>query len=312
MNKVYTSCDFFNQFCDKDLYHEKKIILLIDSLPYIRTIDNMIKYFDSNTHNELVKSSEYVYIFIQFESYAIISGTLEQLINNHQIFNFFNYILTFDERLLQLNSKCIKFLPYVKFFWIRPCLKSFPNLFLESVNVKETFEYNTNKDFNVTFLVGWKNQCVGHKLRHDIWNRQSEIKIPAKIFYSNSNNGMKINENNILINHPHDKTKMFENSMFAIIIENNKSNNYFTEKLIDCIVSKTLPIYYGCPNINEYFDTNGMILFDTTDELINIVNSLTPDDYFKRLNFIEENFLKWLNMKSFSGQLEDILSKITN
>lgn len=41
---------------------------------------------------------------------------------------------------------------------------------------------------------------------------------------------------------------------FSIAIENSVEENYFTEKLTDCILLDTTPIYFGCPNINNYFD----------------------------------------------------------
>ena len=55
--------------------------------------------------------------------------------------------------------------------------------------------------------------------------------------------------------------------MFHIAIENNKSINFFNENLIDCIISKTIPIYYGCPNIDNYFNINGFIIIDSINDI---------------------------------------------
>jgi hypothetical protein len=43
---------------------------------------------------------------------------------------------------------------------------------------------------------------------------------------------------------------------FSIAIENSVEKNYFTEKLTDCILTNTIPIYFGCPNIEKHFKTN--------------------------------------------------------
>ncbi len=305
--KVNTKWNFIEEYIDKDLYHHKNIVMFIDSIPYYKNIDGKDILYCPYTHKELVKSENDKYIFIQVESYVIISNVLNTILNNHKYIDLLDYILSFDKKILNLDSRCIKFLPYTKFYWIQPPKKIAPNIFLEYHGVKDTFEYNTNKDFNVTFMTGHKNYCPGHKIRHEIWNRQAEIKIKKKFFYSQVNDGMVLYPDNLILNHRRDKTIMFENSMFAIVIENNKSDNYFTEKLIECIVSKTLPIYYGCPNISEYFNSNGIIMFENTNELINIVNNLTPNDYYHRLTIIEENFNKWVNMKSFSEQIEDLI-----
>ena len=40
---------------------------------------------------------------------------------------------------------------------------------------------------------------------------------------------------------------------YSIIIENSSEVNYFTEKLIDACLLETVPIYWGAPNISEYF-----------------------------------------------------------
>ena len=53
--------------------------------------------------------------------------------------------------------------------------------------------------------------------------------------------------------------------------------NYFSEKFTDTILCYTIPIYYGCPNIEEYFpkdcyyviDINDVNVFDKIKEIIN-------------------------------------------
>ncbi|WP_372887393.1 glycosyltransferase family 10 domain-containing protein [Shimia sp.] len=54
---------------------------------------------------------------------------------------------------------------------------------------------------------------------------------------------------------------------FSVVIENVREANYFTEKLVDCILCDTVPIYWGCPNPDRFFDTRGMILCDTAEDV---------------------------------------------
>ena len=56
---------------------------------------------------------------------------------------------------------------------------------------------------------------------------------------------------------------------YSIIIENSSEYDYFTEKLIDACLLETIPIYWGAPNISEYFDTRGFIICKNLDEIIN-------------------------------------------
>ena len=49
--------------------------------------------------------------------------------------------------------------------------------------------------------------------------------------------------------------------MFSIVIENSIESDYFTEKLLDCFLTGTIPIYVGTKTTSEYFDTDGIIYF---------------------------------------------------
>lgn len=54
---------------------------------------------------------------------------------------------------------------------------------------------------------------------------------------------------------------------YSIEIENYALTGYFTEKLIDSIASGCTPIYYGDPEIDQAFDTAGMLRFNDFDSL---------------------------------------------
>jgi len=66
---------------------------------------------------------------------------------------------------------------------------------------------------------------------------------------------------------------------FAVIIENMDCDNYFSEKLTDCIACGCIPIYRGCTNIGQYFDERGMIKVHTMDDLHEILPTLTDELY---------------------------------
>ena len=74
------------------------------------------------------------------------------------------------------------------------------------------------------------------------------------------------------------KPPLFE-TQFHIAIENCRSRYYFTEKLIDCFLTDTVPIYWGCKNIAESFDVSGIIQVETADELIAACNSMSEAMY---------------------------------
>lgn len=52
---------------------------------------------------------------------------------------------------------------------------------------------------------------------------------------------------------------------YSIAIENSKQDCYFSEKFIDCLLTWTMPVYWGCPNLEEYFPEESFIRFDQHD-----------------------------------------------
>jgi hypothetical protein len=51
-----------------------------------------------------------------------------------------------------------------------------------------------------------------------------------------------------------------------------------------------VPIYWGCPTLGEFFDLEGIILFNTLEELGGILQNLSVEEYEKRLPAIHRNF----------------------
>lgn len=147
---------------------------------------------------------------------------------------------------------------------------------------------NEKKEFSISTVVGFKRMAEGHYLRHELWKRQEQVTVPKR-FYRSSAGGKIIPEieNNPILGNV--KDEMF-NSMFHIVIENCYRKNWFTEKLIDCLQSKTVPIYVGCDNIGEWFDLNGFIIAKDLDDLIEKSNSITEEMYNSMRESIDKNY----------------------
>ena len=87
-----------------------------------------------------------------------------------------------------------------------------------------------------------------------------------------------------------DKLVSLKDYMFQIAVENMIHDTYFTEKLVDCFATGTIPIFRGTRKVDRFFDTRGIIFFDTLEELSDILIGLTEDDYYDRLDVVKENF----------------------
>lgn len=121
-----------------------------------------------------------------------------------------------------------------------------------------------------SLIASGKTKQLGHKLRHEVaqWCRETgqDIDIMGK--------GYK----------PFDeKSDGLAPYRYSVVIENAREENYFSEKLVDALLCNTVPIYWGCPNIADYFDTSGMIICETRAEVQSAVAQMSEADYASRL-----------------------------
>ena len=100
------------------------------------------------------------------------------------------------------------------------------------------------------------------------------------------------------INPIDDKWEVLSSSKYAIAYENFNNPYYWTEKISDCFLSYTLPLYFGCTDISRYFPQNSYIQFDPKDKHIDL--------FFKELLKSE----KWQNcLEALTEARELVLSK---
>lgn len=147
------------------------------------------------------------------------------------------------------------------------------------------------KIFEISFLysngIGAEHLFKGYQDRRTIWNLRQEIKIPTQFWTSTKRPPENITDANP---YPFAQKEELFNSMFSIIVENEYQPHFFTEKIIDCLRSYSVPIYLGAPNIDKYFDISGIIKPESADNLINLIQHLTPADYWNRIEAMHKNF----------------------
>ena len=51
---------------------------------------------------------------------------------------------------------------------------------------------------------------------------------------------------------------------YSLAIENYSGPHYWSEKLADCFLAWSMPIYYGCTNLEEYFPSEAFVRVDIT------------------------------------------------
>ena len=212
-------------------------------------------------------------VLVQIEPPGI-SNLTHSIINNK---NNFDLILAWNEEIL---SKCEN-----------SVLFPFGSCWID----EDDFGIH-NKTKNLSFITSSKSKTEGHKLRHKILMEHS---LSLDLF-------------GFQYNYIEKKITGLKDYMFSLIIENEKKKNWFTEKIIDCLVTGTVPIYWGCSNIGDFFNDKGFMQFNTIDEFKQIIPKLNQDTYSQLLPFIKENYELCVNYTNFWGRVGDTIKKHIN
>ena len=77
------------------------------------------------------------------------------------------------------------------------------------------------------------------------------------------------------------KDKIISAYRFNVCFENLAYPGYITEKIIDALMAKTIPVYYGAPDVSVYIPSNAFIdasKFESIDRLIDYLIEVTPSE----------------------------------
>lgn len=248
----------YNEYIDTTKFISPRRPVYITADSYTVPVDNyrVLSIFPIKTN-----------IYIQFEPNVIFPAR-EFILQNWRLFK---YIITYDDVILSKLPNAVKYIYSTT--WLKQ----------QDYNYTDT----SLKKFKISVLVGFKAFTPGHKLRHELYQKQREFSLTIY----RSNLGTQLGE---ILNNPllpdNNKINLFKEFQFSVVIENSQQTNYFTEKLIDCLITKTIPIYWGCPNISEYFDTTGWIIFNDIDDLKQKLSVLDESYYGRYTEVINKNY----------------------
>jgi hypothetical protein len=168
--------------------------------------------------------------------------------------NYLHYVRVYDA-IFTHNQELVKLHPKFKF---APLYGSW---------IPEAKLYDKSK--LISMICSNKLMCDGHQYRLS-WAQKLQSKVD---FYGKGFNEIQSKEEGLA------------DYMFSVAIENASYNSYFTEKLQDCFATGTIPVYYGSPDIEKFFNPKGIITL--TDDLD--FATLTTDLYYDRIDAVKEN-----------------------
>lgn len=189
---------------------------------YIRDqleFDGITIFTDHYISNSIVDSVECdTKIAWLVEPRSIHPWTYESIINfEHK----FDYIFTHDAELLKRGPKYVLQL-------------------IASSRVKPEDQKIYPKTKLLSIIASDKNQTEGHKLRHEVIKQLKEKNIECDVYGT----GYKKFDS---------KLEPLKDYAFTIAIMNQNSDNFFTEVIVDPFLCGTVPIVWGCPNLDKWF-----------------------------------------------------------
>lgn len=176
----------------------------------------------------------------------------EYIRHNH---DEFDYVFTWNKELLQTHKKFIFLEPGNS--WMR---RDEPEIF--------------NKTKLISMIASEKKFMAGHCYRRHIFETY------AHVFdrYGRDTNPVK------------EISEAYKDYKFTVVVENSRQDYMFTEKIITPMLCGTIPIYYGCPSIGDFFNMDGIFTFTTEQRFNQILNSISDETYERMLPAAIENF----------------------
>jgi hypothetical protein len=139
-----------------------------------------------------------------------------------------------------------------------------------------------------------RRDLEGHKLRHKIVDYIRAKKLDVDIM----GRGYKPFDN---------KEDGLAPYRYSVVIENIREQDYFTEKIVDACLCETVPIYWGAPNIDDYFDPRGLIICNSAAEIYAALAEMSVSDYEARLKWIKKNRKAAQRYADYSGRAVQLI-----
>ena len=195
--------------------------------------------------------------------------------------DYFKAIFTHDDRLLNLTNAHL-------FLWC--------DVWCES---------DSEKTKGISLVSSWKNWCPLHETRLRLakyYDNRPEVDCFGS-FRGDKDTWT-------------DAKEAHEAYKFAIVVENDIDKLWFTEKVLNCFATKTVPIYIGATDLWRFFNERGVIRANDEEDVKRIVAELDVDrEYQKRLDAVNENYWRVEYFKKpwkerFFDEYEDLLERL--
>jgi len=157
----------------------------------------------------------------------------------------------------------------------------------------ETIIKNVNNNNNniISLILSNKLQAPGHAYRHKLAMFILKHNLPIDIWGTGALRYVSKFPNHKNIKGPFKDKEPYMTYSLSICIENYQHPHYFSEKITNCLVCNTTPIYLGCSEIETYFPNQVIHLSGDIKEDAGLLVKITrnPNDYIREIKTSEND-----------------------
>ena len=176
-------------------------------------------------------------------------------------------------------------------------------------SIKDYINWRSPKNKKISFVVSknaGSNNNVLYDKRLELVNSILKNNLPVDIY----GRGWQSNGRQIKGICPDDKKiNALINYQFSIGIENSREKNYISEKFFDNLLVNTVPLYYGCPNVEDIYNKNSFIHIDLNniDKTLQILENLLNLKYKGYVDLLYESKLNYVNNHNLITEIIKII-----
>jgi hypothetical protein len=248
-----------------------------------------ITYGDDYTHIVIINKINYNLNFDKEKTFGIILEPHWSTNFDNNLFDKCKFVLTYETDFYKKNNAI--FYPLLGTHRLYNCQYK-GEIIYQPETTKTIINSNFQKDKKLSIIVNYHSEANSVKSNYTITRYVERENLVKKLLESDldfdmygqdwDTIGVKDRRYKGFLSNKLDGIKNYE---YTIALENSSIRGNITEKIIDPILCKTIPIYNGHPSIQEFYPNSCEYLHYDGNEIENIRKIINSEK--KEYNFIE-------------------------
>ena len=156
---------------------------------------------------------------------------------------------------------------------------------------------NFSQRRGISLIASMKNDLEGHKLRHKL------------ISFDKSHAHQLLTPLGRAYQRFDDTVSALAPFRYSVVIENCVEPHLFTEKILNCLACKTIPIYWGHETIKQYFDTSNWLFFNDLEDGYEKIKFASSGQHIVSHDKINDNYIQANSYKNLYERMSDKITE---